>query len=795
MSMRRPWKWLVLCIVSATSSAWAQSLVQQWAVQPTGPTGEPTQYNCAGPVHKAALDPAGDVVRVGWVYVAHGTPPAPSTVALYAAKYASATGAEVWRFQRTETAAQGTSCLRAVAVNAAGDVIVGGVFRDATMPRQYVAKLSGADGSVIWEQLGEPTEDASTASSDVIDLALDASGNVLVIGQQNENNQSWYSIVSKFDGASGARLWHQELTGDTDSQLPVGIAVDPSGDVVAATYVHLGSEIFKLSGSDGSRIWTTPWSWTLPIPGLPELEGIVLDPLGKVVIFGKAVAKFAADGSFDWQSPLDASDSSSHVYAATFAQNGDVLATGATRSETQVTTARFASASGALVWSANFDSPDKTHGRQGGHSVKKDVNGDVMIAGGIIRDFANMGVEALTAKYDGATGALKGYAVYPDDAGPGKGPGLVVLLDTQAVYTDGAAFLVRYSEWPLKSAGTMPRKMDFNLDGRADLAWRDSAGHYHLWNMLGLFPAAQGPDVGAEPDILATGDLDGDGRTDFIFRNPDDRYDLWQLSGDTVETNYQSWLGPGTLWTVVGTGRFDADNVSDMLMHEANGLYMIMMMDPASFGFPKASTGNVTPPGPNFEVVQIGDFDGDGKDDLLWRHPDGRVVIMLMDGTAAKASAQVLAAGSGWTPVLLGDFNGDGKADIVWRHFNGSYGIWLVNGTSIASYAVLLGPHTGWTATMVGDLDGDGKHDLIWSHANGSQGAWLMDGASIKQYGSFSGVGAWKIVRTDDFDADGKADLLWRNTQTNQYGMWLMDGLNYKSFGALPEPLDWKAEP
>jgi hypothetical protein len=37
----------------------------------------------------------------------------------------------------------------------------------------------------------------------------------------------------------------------------------------------------------------------------------------------------------------------------------------------------------------------------------------------------------------------------------------------------------------------------------------------------------------------------------------------------------------------------------------------------------------------------------------------------------------------------VGDFNGDGKADILWRKSSGELDLWLMNGTSINSQSSL----------------------------------------------------------------------------------------------------------
>src|ERR687892_8400 len=69
------------------------------------------------------------------------------------------------------------------------------------------------------------------------------------------------------------------------------------------------------------------------------------------------------------------------------------------------------------------------------------------------------------------------------------------------------------------------------------------------------------------------------------------------------------------------------------------------------------------------------DFNGDGFDDILWRHDSGLVTEWL--GTANGGFADNGANAfdnvpTEWGVAGTGDFNGDGFDDILWRHDNGS---------------------------------------------------------------------------------------------------------------------------
>ena len=119
--------------------------------------------------------------------------------------------------------------------------------------------------------------------------------------------------------------------------------------------------------------------------------------------------------------------------------------------------------------------------------------------------------------------------------------------------------------------------------------------------------------------------------------------------------------------------------------------------------------------------VAVGDFNGDGKQDLAVCNAIniylGALSILLGDGTGNFSAPTTFAVGAGPLEVAVGDFNGDGKQDLaVANYANGSH----QNGT----LSILLGDGAGnFTAptnfhasfpnsVAVGDFNGDGKQDL-----------------------------------------------------------------------------------
>ena len=103
-----------------------------------------------------------------------------------------------------------------------------------------------------------------------------------------------------------------------------------------------------------------------------------------------------------------------------------------------------------------------------------------------------------------------------------------------------------------------------------------------------------------------------------------------------------------------------------------------------------------------------------------------------MNGYAAKAGAVVSTVTNDWTIVGTGDFDGDGKSDILWRNSNGEVAIWLMNGVAAKAGAVVSTVTNDWTIVGTGDFDGDGKSDILWRNSNGEVAIWLMNGMAAK---------------------------------------------------------------
>ena len=333
------------------------------------------------------------------------------------------------------------------------------------------------------------------------------------------------------------------------------------------------------------------------------------------------------------------------------------------------------------------------------------------------------------------------------------------------------------------------RGVDFDGDGRADLTLQDAAGLNAVWEMDGLRIAAGARVNGGAGAVRhAMGDFNGDGRTDILWRMPDASYWITLSSGLGMGAPVQV-MGPQpdptTRWEVLGLGDFNGDGKADLLWMSpsvASGAWLMNGTTVAGYGTindPTLSNATI------WSIRMLGDFDGDGRTDILWTNGPSTMITTLSN----FALAQVATYQTGtWIPRALVDTNGDRRSDIVWRNVDGSYGLWIMNGVNATSYGALFGAGTGWELAATGDLDGDGRDDLVWQHADGSIAVWLMAGATGKAYGILLGPGnGWKVAALRDLDGDGKKDIVL-TMPDGTTAAWLMDGLSIKAGAILLNP-------
>lgn len=259
-----------------------------------------------------AADPLGDLFAAGCfegaVNFGGGTLTASGGSDGFLGKYRSSDGLYRWA-----VAIGGTiqTCIKAVAVDGAGDVIVAGDFNGSinlggrTLSTFggadiFVAKFRGSNGAHLWSvQLGSQGTDRPTS------VRVNALGNPVVTGFFTNTMSAGSEVLTsagasdvfliKLDGADGRAMWAQRM-GGTSSDTGNAVDIDPNGRVLLTgefgETAAFGGGAFQSSGkkdaflaaydAEGRHLWSKTF-------GGPENDvgsGLALSPDGAVVVTG-----------------------------------------------------------------------------------------------------------------------------------------------------------------------------------------------------------------------------------------------------------------------------------------------------------------------------------------------------------------------------------------------------------------------------------------------------------------------------------------------------------------------------
>lgn len=262
---------------------------------------------------------------------------------------------------------------------------------------------------------------------------------------------------------------------------------------------------------------------------------------------------------------------------------------------------------------------------------------------------------------------------------------------------------------------------DFNNDGIADMAtilgWANSA-IVLTNNGTGQFTTTSiflsNPPFAISPQFIQPGDFNNDSRTDLVV-----------VGGESFGILLNNGIGGFTVGTFVGVNSSGA-----------------------------------------FKTVAIGDFDGDGKQDLAITRGGLTVLIFRGVGDGTFTSAGALISPSYATVIRSSDLNGDGRSDLIlltggFTGGNPNLTVFLANnagGFDPTNYPVTGTPNDA----TVGDFNGDSIKDFLLVNSprnfatlyvgNGS-GGFTPQFSIPATNGPYSGFAA-------DFNHDQKLDIV-----------------------------------
>ena len=610
----------------------------------------------------------------------------------------------------------------------------------------FAAKLSGADGALQWSTfMGSGGDDYGSC------IAVDSTGNVFVTGSSNAawgSPQNGYAggddaFAAKLSGADGALQWNTFMGSGGDDDYGLGIAVDSTGDVFVTGRSDAawgspqngyagGGDAFaaKLSGADGALLWNTFMrsdTWDIG-------ADIAVDSTGDVFVTG---VSFAFWGTPQTQSECGITNC---AFVAVLSNSAPVII-GHNPLSTSPSTPLAINVTDLIIIDLDnrpndhiltvYDGDNYT---RSGTTITPDADfsgylkvpvhvndGDKDSA--VFNLFVGVRPELIDADSENTLPAndvmIPWHHQFAADEretpyigdfnGDGKCDIITFMRDGQSgrgeVYvalSDGWQFGANQL-WHNQFATDATEKIvigDFNGDGKDDMATWLEAGTRQVYAALsdggGMSDAGVWCDyIGADAgDMLFAGDADGDGDDDLIlFNRAQARVFVALSTGFSFETPtvWHNWFA-ASVHERPRVGDVNGDGRDDIITfgtdsHTAKGDVYAALSSGASFGA-NAKWHDWFGVEPR-QILRVGDFNGDGKDDFFtfMPPPSGQIYNVLSLGHAMGPNVSIRDSGVAESETdlpFVGDVNGDGKADIiVFARAEGRVYVALSTGTAV----------------------------------------------------------------------------------------------------------------
>jgi hypothetical protein len=275
---------------------------------------------------------------------------------------------------------------------------------------------------------------------------------------------------------------------------------------------------------------------------------------------------------------------------------------------------------------------------------------------------------------------------------------------TNSVGTGPASGNVNVTPHAPVVAGRIP---DFNGDGKPDILWSNTAnGATYAWYMNGPPPVLVSDAFIAQIDpswkVQGVADFNGDGKSDLVWRNTGTGATwVWYMNGTAFMSDALIFTLPPQ-WVIQGIADFNGDGHPDFLLRNtdpASGVGFVWFFNDVT----DAGSQFLFGIDPIWKVEQVGDMNGDGQPDLLFRNMSSGLAFawytQFSGGSLSLAgsSTPIFSIDPVWEIVQLEDWNGDGQRDLLFRNAStGVVFVWYMNGTTLGASDFVIQIDPSW---------------------------------------------------------------------------------------------------
>jgi hypothetical protein len=298
-------------------------------------------------------------------------------------------------------------------------------------------------------------------------------------------------------------------------------------------------------------------------------------------------------------------------------------------------------------------------------------------------------------------------------------------------------------------------------------------------------------------------DLDGNNRSALLVRNAANQIQSGRLVNNVVQWTPQS--SPSTAFRLEAAVDFLGNGKSDLVtLNMTQGDRGDANVWPDFLGGGQLTLRQVRT---LWRVDTIGDLDGDGFGDLVWRFTGnsgniddtGVSYIWFTNGSGVTQVRKRGGAPLDWTLLGAADINGDGAADMVYISPTNAVRVLMATPNRTCANISAGAMPTGFRALRVADFTGNKRGDVLMVNTAGQVRLMALNavGLALPEFTGAPddpnasctsggtrlvnsttttvdtiGVG-WEYLASGDFDGDGVFDVAWRRPDGN-IAIWLL---------------------